>query len=439
MLRDVGFLVESRDIRGERPRRRAWHGELTMRLTLLWAFLFAFAVSGQEQPITLRVSALLDGIGGAQQNVSIVIQGGKIQQVGSSQSGKVYDLRNLTVLPGMIDTHVHLAWHFGPDNRYQPRDESPATALGYAAENAYVTLMAGFTTVQSVGSPIEGDLRAAINRGVLPGPRVLTSLRAINNPGLTPEQIRAAVRKMAADGSDVIKIFASKSFRDGGGATLSDEQIQAACGEAKAQHLRAVVHVYGPETIKAVSLAGCTSVEHGTLITPEVLRFLAEHGTYFDPNIGLVAQNYLSHRANFLGIGNYTEEGMAAMERSIPLSLAVFKQALATKGLKIVFGTDAVAGAHGRNVEELIYRVEKGGQNPKAAITSITSLSAESLGLGDRIGSIRPGMEADLIGVEGDPLTDITALRRVAFVMKGGKIFKSLPPAAPIQGVRNVP
>ncbi len=304
----------------------------------------------------------------------------------------------------MIDTHVHIGWHFGPDGRYQPRDSSQATAMGYAMENAYVTLMGGFTTVQSVGSPIDGDLRAAIHRGVLPGPRVLTSLRAIDDPKLTPEQIREAVRKMAADGADLIKIFASKSFREGGGATLSDEQIQAACGEAKAQHLRTLVHVYGPETIKAVSAAGCTSAEHGTLATPEVLRFLAAHGTYFDPNIGLVAQNYLAHRANYLGIGNYTEEGLAAMQRSIPLSLQVFKEALATKDLKIVFGTDAVAGAHGHNVEELIYRVEKGGQDPKAAITSITSVSAESLGMGGQIGTLAPGMDADIIAVDGDPL-----------------------------------
>ena len=151
---------------------------------------------------------------------------------------------------------------------------------------------------------------------------------------------------------------------------------------------------------------------------------LAANGTYFDPNIGLVAQNYLAHRANYLGIGNYTEEGMAAMERSIPLALKVFKEALATPNLKIIFGTDAVAGAHGHNIEELIYRVQKGGQDPKAAITSVTSLSAESIGMGDKIGSLAPGMEADLIAVDGDPLKDITALRRVVFVMKSGRIYK---------------
>ena len=368
---------------------------------------------------------MLDGKGGIQHNVSIVVVGSKIEKFDAHAKGQIYDLHGLTVLPGMIDTHVHIAWHFGPDGRYQPRDDSQTTALGYAMENAYVTLMGGFTTVQSVGSPIDGDLRNAVNRGVLPGPRVLTSLRAIQNPAWTPEQIRDAVKKMKADGSDLIKIFASKSFRDGGGATLSKEQIEAACGEAKAQGMRTLVHVYGPETIMQVSDAGCTSVKHGTLITPEVLTHLAEKGTYFDPNIGLVAQNYLEHKANYLGIGNYTEEGMAAMSRSIPIALKVFQQALATPGLKIIFGTDAVAGAHGHNVEELIYRVQKGGQDPKAAITSVTSLSAESLGMGNQIGALAPGMNADLIGVDGDPLKDITALRRVVFVMKDGKIYRN--------------
>jgi imidazolonepropionase-like amidohydrolase len=386
-------------------------------------------LAAQDQPIVLKVSTLLDGKGGVQRNTSVVVRGSKIEKIDTSAAA-TYDLGNLTVLPGMIDTHAHVAWHFGPDGRYQPRDASPVAAMGYAMENAYVTVMSGFTTVQSVGSAIDADLRTAVNRGVFPGPRVITSLRAINNPALTPVQIREAVDKMASDGADVIKIFASKSFRDGGGATLSKQQIEAACGEAKAKGLRSVVHVYGPETITQVAEAGCTSVEHGTLITPEVLKLLAARGTYFDPNIGLVAQNYLAHRANFLGIGNYTEEGMAAMERSIPIALKVFKEALKTPGLKIVFGTDAVAGAHGHNVEELIYRVQKGGQDTKAAIISVTSLSAESLNLGDKIGTLAPGMEADLIAVDGDPLKDITALRRVVFVMKGGKIVKGFPSPA---------
>ena len=393
----------------------------------LTALLIAPALFAQTPTIVLRAGTVLDGKGGVSRNRSIVVQGSTIKSIDASAPASAYDLRNLTVLPGMIDTHVHIAWHFGPDGRYQPRDDSQVTALGYAMENAYVTLMGGFTTVQSVGSPIDKDLKFAINRGVLPGSRVLTSLRAISDPRQTPEQIREAVRKMGADGADLIKIFASKSMRDGGGQTLSKEQIEAACGEAKTLNLRAIVHVYQPETIKQVADAGCTAAEHGTLADADALKELAARGTYFDPNIGVVAQNYLANKARFLGFGNYTEEGMAAMQKSIPLALAVFKQALATPNLKIVLGTDAVAGAHGRNVEELVVRVQDGGQDPMAAIVSGTSLSAQSLNLGDKIGTLAPGMEADIIGVEGDPLKDITALRRVVFVMKGGKVYKYQP------------
>jgi imidazolonepropionase-like amidohydrolase len=380
----------------------------------------------QEEAIILRAGTVLDGKGGVRYNAAIVVQNGKIQKI-EAAGGTGYDLRNMTVLPGLIDTHVHIAWHFGPDGRYQPRDDSQVAALGYTLENAYVTLMAGFTTVQSVGSPIDGPARDAINRGVLPGPRILTALRPLSNPQLTPDQVHEYIRKVAADGADLIKIFASKSMRDGGGRTLSREQIEAACTEAKAHGLRTLVHVYDAETIRDVSEAGCTTVEHGTLVSDEVLRLLAARGTYFDPTIGLVTENYLANKSRYLGIGNYNEEGFASMQKNLPVGLAMFKRALATRNLKIVYGTDAVAGAHGRNIEGLMFRVQEGGQEPGAAIISATSLAAESLNLGDKIGAIAPGMEADIIAVEGDPLKDVTSLRRVAFVMKGGKIYKGAP------------
>jgi imidazolonepropionase-like amidohydrolase len=147
---------------------------------------------------------------------------------------------------------------------------------------------------------------------------------------------------------------------------------------------------------------------------------MAEHGTYFDPNVGLVLQNYLENKAKFLGIGNYTEEGFAAMEKSLPVVIDMFKRALTTPGLKIVYGTDAVAGAHGRNIEEAIVRVQQGGQKPMDAIVSLTSRSAEALRMQHSIGAIAAGLDADLVAVDGDPLSDITALRKVVFVMKGG-------------------
>jgi imidazolonepropionase-like amidohydrolase len=388
----------------------------------------ASLVIAQDKPIVIQAGTMLDGKGGIVRNLGIQIEGARITKVGPEASNKnvtLYDLKGLTVLPGWIDTHVHLDWHFGLDGRFATKDKTPSTTMAFEMENAYATLMSGFTTVQCVGAAIDKELRDVIARGVLPGPRVLTSLAALTNSNLTPEQIREYVRKTAADGADLIKIFASRSIRDGGGQTLSAEQIQAACGEAAKLGLRTLVHAYGDDAIKASVLAGCTSIEHGTLVSEEILQFMADHGTYFDPNIGLVKQNYLENRPRYQGIGNYNDEGFAAMEKAIPVDLAMFKRALGIKKLKIVFGTDAVAGAHGRNVEELIYRVQKGGQDPMAAIIAMTSLAAQSLNMGDKIGSIAPGMEADIVAVEGNPLQDITALRRVAFVMKGGKVYRN--------------
>jgi imidazolonepropionase-like amidohydrolase len=380
----------------------------------------------QSSTITIHAGTVLDGRGNVLRNATVVVNGSKIESVGQGAGRATFDLPNLTILPGMIDTHVHIAWHFGANGKLdQRRDEPQSEAMGYALENAYETLMGGFTTVQSVGSPIDVPARDAIARGVMPGTRILTSIGSIANAKMSVQEIRDQIGKFKAAGADLIKIFASASIRSGGQQTLSDEQIQAACGEAKAQGLRTLVHVYGADTIKTVIKAGCTQIEHGAFIDEEGMKLAAEHGTYFDPNIFLVTDNYLSHRKNYEGIGNYNEEGFAAMEKSLPIYLAMFKRALQVKGLRIVFGTDAVAGANGRNVEELIYRVQQGGQDPSAAIQSITSVAAASMNLDKQVGSLAPGMDADLIAVEGDPLKDITALRRVRFVMKGGKVYKN--------------
>jgi imidazolonepropionase-like amidohydrolase len=260
-----------------------------------------------------------------------------------------------------------------------------------------------------------------INAGAIPGPRILTSLRSIDERTGTPEQIREYARKMKADGADVIKLFATASIRDGGAQTITDAQIQAACGEATALGLRSVVHAHAIGGARASILAGCTSIEHGTFLDDATLQLMADRGVYFDPNF-LVLHNYLDNKPKFLGIGNYTEEGFAAMEKGLPLVADVLKRAR-RHNVKVVLGTDGVAGAHGRNAEEFIYRVKDGGDTPMNAILSGTSVAAESLRMGDRIGSIAEGLEADLVAVQGDPLQDITAVRRVVFVMKGGRVY----------------
>jgi imidazolonepropionase-like amidohydrolase len=392
---------------------------------LLGVLLPALTTTGvaQSPAITIKAARVIDGRGGVIPNAMVTVEHGRITKVGPAQGFAIFDLGELTLLPGFIDTHVHIDWHFDAEGRYHTGPEPPEQNALYAAENAYVTLMAGFTTVQSVGSPRDKALRDAIARGVLPGPRILTSLGQISNPKMTPDEMRAEVRKKKAEGADLVKIFASASIRDGGVPTLSQEQLDAVCAEARAQGLRSMVHAHSPESMIRAARAGCTVVEHGGLATPEALKLLADRGVFFDPNIGLVTQNYLENKARFLGVGNYTEEGFAAMEKALGLKDAMFSAALKTPGLKMVMGTDAVAGAHGQNMREVFERV-KSGQSPADAILSLTSISAASLGMAKEIGAIAPGMAADLVAVAGNPLTDINALRRVTFVMKGGIVFR---------------
>jgi len=390
------------------------------------------SLSAQTTPIVVKAGTLIDGKGGTQSNVAIVIQDSKIVRIEPARAGATFDLSTQTVMPGFIDTHAHLFDHFDRTSgrlRTAAIPETPAQTMLYMVENAYRTLQAGFTTVQSPGNELDKDLRDWINDGRVPGPRVLTSLRQIFDNTGSPEEIRVFVRKAVADGADFIKIFATGSIRDGGRQTMTDAQIQAACGEANARGKRTLAHAQGPEGAKAAVLAGCTTIEHGNRLTDEVIRLMVEHGTYFDSNNHLMIYNYLENKPRFLGIGNYTEEGFAYMERGLAPGNDSFKRALAAK-VKMVFGTDATAGAHGRNAEELIYRVREGGQAPMDAIVTATSRSAESMRLGDQIGTIAPGMQADIIATDGNPLKDITAVRRITFVMKGGNVFKNEVPAS---------
>jgi imidazolonepropionase-like amidohydrolase len=381
-------------------------------------------LSSQTRTIRIHADSILDGSGKTIRNATIVVTGSKITAIENGGANATYDLGHRTVMPGLIDVHAHVGWHFDKDGRYAARPGSPAQEILYSAENAYVTLMAGFTTIQSPGQPNDVDLREAIARGVLPGPRILTSIRQFNERSGTPAEIREKVRQLKQEGADVIKIFASASIRDGGKQTMTTEQLEAVCGEANTLGMRTMVHAHSPESIKASVNAGCKQIEHGVFATQEVMTLMASKGVYFDPNVGVVLQNYLRNKAKYLGIGNYNEEGFAYMEKGLKINNAMIKLAVATPNLKLVLGTDAVAGAHGHNADEIVERVRQGNQKPMDAVISATSLSAESLGLGKTIGTLAPGYEADLIAVDGDPLTDVTAVTHVAFVMKGGNIYK---------------
>jgi imidazolonepropionase-like amidohydrolase len=415
-----------------------------MRLFLLSILLAASLSSelgrAQERAIVLKAATILDGKGQVLRNTVIVVEGGKIAYIGGTvpRGAITYDLTKLTVMPGWIDAHVHPTWHFDTNGRLAGQDEPKEQTVLAATENNWKMLAAGFTTVQSLGSPLDKDLRDAIDRLGLPGPKILTSLDPIFGRGDstgTPDELRAVVQQHVKNGADVIKVFASGSIREGGKPTLSQDQLNAICSEAKKAGLRTVVHAYGP-SVRMASLAGCTEVEHGLYATDDDLRFLAEHGTYFDPQAGLVLQNYLDNKPHYLGIGNYTESAFDTMQKVLPEFQELFRRAIRTPGLKVIFGTDAVAGAHGRNAEEFLYRVQTCGQDAMAALVSASSLAALALGLQDHTGSIAAGYDADIIALDGDPLKDITAVRRVVFVMKGGKVFENLASGTKATGAK---
>ena len=402
-------------------------------LALAWLSLGIGAQANAQETVTvIRAGRVLDGTGRTIPNATVVVRGTRIVSVGPNATvppgARMYDLSTLTLLPGLIDAHDHLAWHFNPQGRYHGGREDGETEFEGAlaiAGNANATLRGGITTSQSLGSPEDKPLRAAIAADQIPGPRLLTSLTPLSERSGGPDTLRQLVRQRKDDGADVIKLFASKSIREGGAQTMTDEQLIAACGEAKAVGLRSVVHAHSAESMRAAAMAGCSQIEHGVFATPEVLKLLAERKVYFDPQVCLVFRNYLDNRAKYQGIGNYNDSGFASMERALPLAAKMFRQAIATPGLNVVYGTDAVAGAHGRNVEELVCRVRDGGQKPMDAITSATSLNAQALGMADSLGSVAPGKLADLVAVQGDPSRDIEALRRVVFVMKNGRVYRN--------------
>jgi imidazolonepropionase-like amidohydrolase len=389
-------------------------------------YLFACASLCAAQSITIKTGTLIDGKGGVQRNVVVSVEGSKITHIEPAGAAKsTYDLSTLTLMPGWIDTHSHPNTHFDKNNRFVDGKEPVEQEALYEAGNLLATLQSGFTTVQTLAAPVDKTVRDAINAGALPGPRVLTSIHQIRDNSGDPAKLRGLVRQWKAEGADVIKIFASASIRDGGKQTLTDEQINSVCGESKAQGMRAVVHVYTADTTRKVILAGCTGIEHGAFLDDATLEPMHDRGIFFDPNF-LVFHNYLDNKPKYLGISNYTEAGFTNMVKVLPELGNSLRRARAHQ-VKVVLGTDANAGAHGRNYEEFIYRVNEGGDKPMDAILSGTSVAAESLGLGGRIGRVAPGFEADLVAVEGNPLDDIAAVRRVAFVMKGGRVVRFDP------------
>jgi imidazolonepropionase-like amidohydrolase len=402
-----------------------------LSLVALVATLSSIA-SAQDAVTVIRAARVIDGRGQVIANGEIIVTGSRITKAGARGAvpagARVIDLGSRTVLPGLIDGHSHLTWYFNRQGRYHTNGDgdTPIQSILAAAANGAATLMAGFTTIESPGSRDDKDLREWIETQGLPGPRILTSLQALQGSARSVrDTLVAQVRRRKDEGADLIKLFASASIRDGGTQTLSDSLVAAVCGEAKAAGLRTMVHAHSKESVKAAANGGCTEITHGVFVDQEALDLMAAKGTYFQPQCSLVFSNYLDNRAKYDGIGNYNAEGFASMERALPLAAEAIRKALATKNLKLTYGTDAVAGAHGRNAEDMVCRVQKAGETPMHVIMSATSVNAEAMGLGAKIGSLVAGYEADIIAVDGDPVADITVMRKVSFVMKGGKVYRN--------------
>lgn len=382
---------------------------------------------GARARSVVAASVALDGRAGVLRDVRIVVERGRIVAIDRSAGPVTHDLRGLTVLPGLIDSHVHLTWRFDASGRNAGEGGTSPEAMRDAAANAKATLLAGFTTVQSVGSAADLALRDAIAAGSLPGPRVLTSGRPLvggAHRASTPDQLRAFVRAQRAAGADVIKIFAATSAVEPA-PLLSPAQLTAACDEAKRLGLRTLVHAFG-ETVREATLAGCSQIEHGAGASDDDLAVMAARGTVLDPQVGLVLQSYVARRERWVGTPEFPPAAFARFERSIPLFRDVVRRAARVPGLKVVFGSDAIAGLHGHNADELIARVSL-GVRPMDAIVSANAQAARALGLDHELGALAPGLTADIIAVAGDPLADPTALRRVAFVMKGGVVYRHEP------------
>lgn len=395
--------------------------------TLLLVAVCAAAVGGQggrgrPAPLTIKAARVLDGRGGVLRDGMVTVQGTKITAVGPASGTPTIDLGSATLLPGLIDVHVHLNWIFGPGGKYGEANLPPDHEAAAVQANARATLMAGVTTVQSLGWNRDPQLRDAIAAGLIIGPRIITSAGQLQGSTRSPDDLRVAVRQFKANGADVIKFFASGSIRDGGAMNVSQAQLDAVCGEARALGLRAVVHAHSADSILAAVKARCHQVEHGLFADDAAIAAMKAADVYFDPNIGLVLQNYLEQADRYMGSGNFNEEGFAAMRKVLPNLPLVFKKAL-DAGVKLPMGTDAVAGAHGQNAREIQARVAA-GQRPMDAIIGATSLAAASLNLGDLVGTVAAGFEADLMGVAGDPTANIAALGAVRFVMKGGRVYK---------------
>lgn len=418
-------------------------------LTLVLISSALFAQTTPKETILIKAGRLIDVRNGrVLTDQAILIEGDRIKEVGPVQavsshapaSARVIDLSNSTVLPGLIDCHTHLT--FDPShNGYAALGISVPREALYGAKNAKVTLEAGFTTVRNVGASGYSDvaLRDAIDAGDVPGPRMDTAGPGIGVTGghfdnslLAPEfhfsseaiadGVPAAIAKVREEvkyGADVIKISATGGVLSKGDSPeatqFSDEEIRAIVTEAHRLGRKVAAHAHGAAGIKQAVLAGVDSIEHGSFIDDEAIRLMKEKGTYLVPTLYLMdwfLENYQRMR-----VPEFMVDKAKVVMPAARLNIA----RAFTAGVKVAFGTDAAVYPHGLNAREFAVMV-KLGLTPMQSIQAATINAADLLGWSDRIGSIEAGRFADIIAVNGDPLTEVSALEHVSFVMKGGQV-----------------
>ena len=423
-----------------------------LKFFLVLAFGAALPAQAAPAKITvLKAARLLDGRGGVISPAVVLIDGDRITDAGADlkvpAGAQVIDLGAATLLPGLIDLHTHLCGKYGVHWEDELIKTTPAFSALWGAHNAQVTLLAGFTTVRDMGTAwpyVDVELRNAINAGAVPGPRMFVAgayvsstggagdaaqfseyvrVPSVDNLADSPEEVVKQVRKNFKHGADFIKLLATGAVLSKGQAPgaqqFSDEEIQAAVKEANRWGRQVAVHAHGISGIKASIRAGVRTIDHGSFLDDEAIEMLkaTNRKTFYVPT--LYTTTVIARQGREAGIPD------SEIQRSRMISdikdLA-FKRALAA-GLPIGFSTDAAVIPHGENAQEFVERARLGEQ-PMAGIVSATSLNAEIMGWGDKVGAIEPGKFADLIAVAGDPLADIKELTKVGFVMKGGVVYK---------------
>lgn len=421
------------------------------------AFLATAPLAAQpvDQVTVIHAGQLLDRPGSAPRGPStVIIRNGKVAEILTGfQSGPagatLIDLKDRFVLPGLIDSHVHLDSDAGGDSALIERvTDSPARAAYRAAGNAKKTLMAGFTTVRNLGDDSGATLalRDAVAAGELPGPRIIDAGRAISttsghmdstlsvaedlhgsigqeNLCNGVESCREAVRKQIRRGVDVIKIATTGGVNSrigsGLGRQIFDDEVKALVDTAHLYGKKVAVHAHGDDGINAALAVGADSIEHGTMLTDESIKLFKSAGAYYVPTLSTV-NGYIERLA--ANPNAYPPDVLAKVKWRIGVTGKSLAKAYPA-GVKIAFGTDAGVSKHGKNADEFELMV-KHGMPASAAIQAATMNAATLLGIDKEVGSLEPGKAADLIAVAGDPIADITVLKSVRFVMKDGRVFK---------------